>query len=263
MKKSAPVHTSIQDRPCEKEASKVDFSFVRHPTLQDALWNVAQYERQLTQELSHILSLLPRTRTKTKKSGNSGGNRVEHPMASYRMVIDGEDTKQFERLRTDFERQLKPQTPTERELVERIVALSWRSRRVPAFETALMEAARIEFKAPSIKRELWAIDSPNHPLLGYGFQRDGKPATMTAAEREREWNKKLAWRKQIEDRTSALLGDEKQDILPDLWFMRGRDIQEKVGKLARYEAALARQLACTRKLLHLMRARRKAEVGPD
>ena len=75
----------------------------------------------------------------------------------------------------------------------------------------------------------------------------GNPGT-TPAERQEAWKRIRAGQKKVEDEIAEVLG-EAQEILPDLWFIRGREIQEKLGKLARYQAALTRQLDAMRKLL--------------
>ena len=236
---------SERDGPGEKKSAKFDLSFVREPSFQDSLCRLAQHETQLMEELSRTLRLLPRNRT---KKANSAAHNLKPTMSSDRIVIGGEDAEQFEQMRADFEGQLKPQTATERELVERVACLSWRSRRPPAFEAALLEGARADFK-PAIRAGApWPIDGPDRiPALCFT---DGKP---TAAEREAEWKKVSAWQKGVEKRVREILGDEgREDVLSDLWFMRERDIQDQLAKMARYEAALSRQLASTHKLLHFL-----------
>ena len=91
----------------------------------------------------------------------------------------------------EFERQLEPQTAVERELVERLVGLSWRIRRVPGFEAAVLEEARAAFKPAIRSGAQWAIDRPEY-TLNYSFK-DGKLVVLTATEREAEWKKLSAW----------------------------------------------------------------------
>jgi len=247
------VRTQLQAPP-----NRTNFSFVQATAFQDALCKLARYEHQLTEALSRTLRLLPRTRTKSKRKNNSGAAKFVPPISPKRIVIGGEDVQQFENLRADLEAQLKPQTTAERELVERIVGLSWRLRRLPAFEAALLEAARAEFKPDKAAFRLWAVDGPNNPLLGYPSFRDGKRVEVTAAEREAEWKRINAQQKKVEAKVQEILGDEGRDVLPDRWFIRERDIQDRLVKLARYEAALAKQLAHTQKLLHFLQASRMA-----
>jgi hypothetical protein len=51
---------------------------------------------------------------------------------------------QFDLLRADLMEQYQPQSVTESELVDRLAGLTWRLRRIPAFEAALIEARRAE-----------------------------------------------------------------------------------------------------------------------
>ena len=114
-----------------------------------------------------------------------------------------------------------------------------------------MEGARADFKPAIRPGAPWAIDGPDR-IFGWS-SKDGKLVKLTAAEREAEWKELSAWQKGVEKRVREILGDEgREDVLPDLWFMRGRDIQDQLAKMARYEAALSRQLASTRKLLHFL-----------
>ena len=91
----------------------------------------------------------------------------------------------------EFERQYEPQTAVERELVERLVGLTWRIRRVPAFEAALMKNARAAFKPAIRSGAQWAVDRPEY-IFNYSFK-DGKLVEGTATEREAEWKKLSAW----------------------------------------------------------------------
>ena len=245
------------ERPREKDLVKFDLSFVGEPSFQDALLKLARYETELTEELSRTLRLLPRNRTATERRVHSGANILKPAISSDRIVICGEDAEQFERLILEFERQYEPQTAVERELVERLVGLTWRIRRVPAFEAALMKNARAAFKPMIRSGAEWAVDRPEY-IFGYSFK-DGKLVELTATEREAEWKKLSAWQEGVDKRTREILGDEgREDVFADLGYLRQPDIQHKLAKLARFERALTRQFACTRKLLHFLQTCRLA-----
>lgn len=239
----------MSERPREKELVKFDLSFVGEPSFQDALIKWARYETQITEELGRTLRLLPRNRTRTERRANSGAYKPT--ISSDRVVLRGEDAKQFECMRSEFGRQLKPQTAAEHELVERLVGLSWRLRRVPAFEAAVLEAARAAFKPAIRSGARWAIDCPES--LPSHALRNGKLVELTAAERDAEWEKLSAWQEGIEKRVREKLGDEgREDVFADLGYLRQPEIQHKLAKMARFERALTRQFACTRKLLHFL-----------
>ena len=243
------------ERPREKDLVKFDLSFVGEPSFQDALCKWARYETQLTEELDRTLRLLPRNRTRTERRANSGAYKPT--ISSDRIVLRGEDAKQFERMSLEFERQYEPQTAVERELVERLVGLTWRLRRVPAFVAAVLEAARAAFKPAIRSGAQWAVDRPEY-IFGYSFK-DGKLVELTATEREAEWKKLSAWQEGVDKRTREILGDEgREDVFADLGYLRQPDIQHKLAKLARFERALTRQFACTRKLLHFLQTCRLA-----
>jgi hypothetical protein len=61
-------------------------------------------------------------------------------LTSRQIVVGDEDPRQFEELRRALERDFKPATTIERELVERLAGLLWRLRRIPGLEAALMQA---------------------------------------------------------------------------------------------------------------------------
>jgi hypothetical protein len=242
---------SVHEVPSDKELVKLDLSFVREPSFQDSLCRLARYETQLMQELSRTLRLLPQNSTKPQRRG-----ATKKPTGSTeRTVIWGEDIEQFEHMRAVFERQLEPQTAAERELVERIAWLSWRLRRVPVFEATLMEGARADFQPAKRPGEAWFIDGPDG-ILSWS-SRYGKE--LTAAEAEAKWKEVSEEQREIEKKAREIVGDEgREHVLPHLWFMRGRDIQDQLAKMASYERALSRQLASTHKLLHFLQTQRPA-----
>ena len=67
-------------------------------------------------------------------------NSRKHGLTATTLVIGDEDPTQFELLRAEFLQEYTPQSAMECELVERLVGLAWRLRRVPAFEAALLGA---------------------------------------------------------------------------------------------------------------------------
>ena len=249
-KEQAPEPTQPKSLD-EKRNNEPDFSFVGELAFLEALTRLARYEGLLMRELTYTLTELPRNRSKAKSRSNSANNQCGAVSAN-RILISGENGKQFERLRRDFFKQLKPKTATERELVDHTVALTWRLRRGAAFEAPLISSARAAFKPPATYRPEWAIDGPDHPFLDNPVV--GGDPEITPAGRQEAWKQIRAGQKEVEDEIREILGDEAQEILPDLWFMREREIQDKLEKLARYQAALTRQLVAMRKLLRSLQS---------
>jgi hypothetical protein len=67
-------------------------------------------------------------------------NAWKHGLTATTLVINGENPKNFELLRAEYEAQFKPRNALQFELVERLAVTTWRLRRIPAFEAALIEA---------------------------------------------------------------------------------------------------------------------------
>ena len=82
-------------------------------------------------------------KTKAGKT-QSCKNAWKHGLTAKALVINGENPKNFELLRADYEAQFKPRNALQFELVERLAVTAWRLRRIPAFEAALIEARRAE-----------------------------------------------------------------------------------------------------------------------
>ena len=64
-------------------------------------------------------------------------NAVKHGLTGQEVVLPNEDPDEFESLRTGLLADLAPEGDLESALAERIVASSWRLRRIPIFEAAL------------------------------------------------------------------------------------------------------------------------------
>jgi hypothetical protein len=66
-------------------------------------------------------------------------NALKHGLTASQTMLPGEDPAEFAGLRESLFNSLKPLNDLEFQLVERIASLSWRLRRVQAFEVALMK----------------------------------------------------------------------------------------------------------------------------
>lgn len=66
-------------------------------------------------------------------------NALRHGLRAEQGLLPGEDRDEFEQLRHAMFDRLAPDGALEDELVDRLVSLFWRLRRIPLFETALFE----------------------------------------------------------------------------------------------------------------------------
>ncbi len=64
-------------------------------------------------------------------------NAVTHGLSARTLLLEGEDPQEYRWLRQGVIHDYRPATTLERELVEQIVSVLWRMRRVPAVEAAL------------------------------------------------------------------------------------------------------------------------------
>ena len=108
---------------------------------------MASEKQSVANRANAKLSTGPKTQSgKTQSSKNAW----KHGLTAKALVIKGENPKDFDLVRAEFEAQFKPQHALQFELVERVAVTAWRLRRIPAFEAALIEARRAE----AIRREL-------------------------------------------------------------------------------------------------------------
>src|SRR5262245_44126054 len=70
----------------------------------------------------------------------SSMNACKHGLTAQTVIIEDEDPAQFDALRKGLEEEFEPRSLMERELVERLAGITWRIRRIPKFEAALIEA---------------------------------------------------------------------------------------------------------------------------
>ena len=69
-------------------------------------------------------------------------NSRKHGLTAKMLIIVGECADDFDQLRTGLIDEHDPQSVLECELVERLAGILWRLRRVPFFETAILDARR-------------------------------------------------------------------------------------------------------------------------
>ena len=76
-------------------------------------------------------------RTAAGKAASSK-NALRHGLTAQQVVLEGEDAAVFDALKERFLREFNPASPMQEFLVERLIGLAWRLRRVPLFEAALL-----------------------------------------------------------------------------------------------------------------------------
>ena len=100
----------------------------------------------------------------------SSQNAVAHGLTARNILLAGEDSADFLRLRAEAFAELQPRGVLERELTDQIVDTLWRSRRIPLFEKALV--ASLGYVA---KKEAFILD-------GIGAGLDGSETPKRARE---------------------------------------------------------------------------------
>lgn len=103
-------------------------------------------------------------------------NAKRHGLLSSRLILDDEDSSEFEELTDDLCESLRPGGIAEVALVERIAITIWRQRRLVRSETAAIKLAReVVHTARSVSVE-----------LGRGYGSEIKPADLEPFDEDRE-----------------------------------------------------------------------------
>jgi hypothetical protein len=160
----------------------------------------------------------------------SRANAWKHGLTASTLIIVGEEPDEFDELRAALIDSYDPQSPWERELVERLAGIFWRLRRVPFWEAAIIDAryVQLEEEDSNSHRGVWrAANEPEE-------EDNGEEEEMSAA----EWSVYLG---------RILLRDASIDGL---------------GKLARHEASLVSASIKTLQMLLLLRENGVASRPP-
>jgi len=148
-----------------------------------------------------------------------GRNAIIHGLTAYGGLLASESPEEFFEMRASILDELVPASALESELVDRVVGILWRLRRIPAFEVAVLAWVQARERSQSS----YSIGNPRLP---------GDPGAPPAAD--------------YKDR-QLVLGRSLDAFL-------AKDLS---GKLGRYETTLQRQLSALFSELRAMRARRK------
>jgi hypothetical protein len=155
-------------------------------------------------------------RTNAGKAASSK-NALRHGLTAQQVVLEGEDVAMFQALRDRFLREFQPAGAMEEFLVERLIGLAWRLRRVPLFEAALLSwvAHRMAESQGRMGIMLGDIFLSSDPFPPAQQQHDGDP-------------------REVHDR--RLIGRMLEAALSN---------DDLLSKLARYEGLLMKQVEKT------------------
>jgi hypothetical protein len=110
-------------------------------------------------------------------------NSLTHGLTSQKIVIGDEDPSRFEELRRGLEKDLKPLTTIETEIVERLAVLFWRLRRIPWLEAAVIEARLLEVGS----RDLMSFLSPEAREVVEGVEEIARVDREASARLEKQY----------------------------------------------------------------------------
>jgi hypothetical protein len=88
-------------------------------------------------------------------------NAWKHGLTATKITIAGEDASDFDAFRNELWDQFQPQPGIESVVVDRLAALSWRLRRLPAFEAAIINTASDSTLDAFLE---YASDGPKPPV---------------------------------------------------------------------------------------------------
>lgn len=146
------------------------------------------------------------------------------------MIIVGEYADDFEQLRAELMEDFDPQSAIECELIERLAGISWRLRRVPFFEAAIVDARQAQLDHDARRK-----DYSNLPYK--------TPQEFDGGEDDAEEMPGEEW--------SVYMGHAFiQDVMGD-----------GLGRLARHEASLVNAFTKTLQTLLLLQENRRATKG--
>ena len=166
-------------------------------------------------------------------------NAVKHGLTARAIVLPGENPEAFDALTAELLDEFAPRMATERVLVGRLAGLLWRLHRVPQFETALLEAQRLDLLHHDALRERKQFE--------YLGQMD---RTLDEAHEDPEFQALETRLEKIEQSKREGAGLLGRALLRDLEQVNA------LSKLSRYETSLARDIERTLGQLRRLRAER-------
>jgi len=185
------------------------------------------------QRTANRANALKSTGPKTVKGkAKSKLNAVTHGATAHTLVLPGEDAARLKLLRTAIEKDCAPANALESELVEQLVQIAWRARRISTFEKAMLHWLHVQEERTDDFREEMNSWKPMSPFDRQRHPEEGMiPSYAIGPERE-----------------SYELG-RVLSVAMDKDFL---------GKLSRYEAHLLRQFKQLRGDIEAAKEKRKA-----
>ena len=176
-------------------------------------------------------------------------NALKHGLRSEEVLLPGEDEEALRELGERLRNELQPAGELENLLVDRIIALYWRLRRLGRVETGIFAWERSEELAERAEREAHGYESEDNKRLV-------KDSTITITDEkkhEEALSRARRMRSEHEDETATL----------GRTFAWDADRANAFSKLSRYETAIERQLyRALHELERRQTARRGAAVTP-
>jgi hypothetical protein len=170
-------------------------------------------------------------------------NALRHGLLTRDVVLPGEDADAFEDLLNQVRAELSPVGPIEELLVDRVVNIMWKLRRLAGAETAL-----VDWRVRVLKVSQLADQVGSYEVIFPVF-----PPQITDKAAHTEATEALARAKHERDQDKLLLG-------------RALDADAKegdtLGKLGRYERSLERSLFRTLDELRQLQDRRRNRPAP-
>ena len=158
-----------------------------------------------------------------------GSNRITHGILSTKLLLAGEDGKDFQALLGDLQVQLRPVGVLELSLVEKIAVALWRQRRLVGAETAAIE---LELTPTRVANEVSAAMG----LSGYGAEKIGpsdlQPLTPNQLDQLR-WCKSLI---EQHDQASAVTLDNLREAAPLIYAQLTKDAKGDAEAISEYLA---------------------------
>jgi len=173
-------------------------------------------------------------------------NALKHGLLSQEVLLPGEDESAFNELGESLKDELQPVGELENLLVERIIATTWRLRRLGRVEAGIFTwqhyeelAERAQNEARSYERDRQLEDL----MKAYG-------TNITDEQKHKDALSKVEENKVKQDADTAMLGRT---------FMRDASDANAFSKLSRYETAIERSLYKALHELQRLQAARHAE----
>jgi hypothetical protein len=171
-------------------------------------------------------------------------NALKHGLLSEEILLPGEDEEALRKLAESLRAELQPVGELENLLVDRIITLTWRLRRLGRVEAGIFAYELYgQFVERARNEASTYVKTSLDDLMDYGT------TTITDEQKHQQALSKVREMKSKQDSETPTLGRT---------FARDADKTNAFSKLSRYETAIDRQLY---KALHELERRQAARLG--